>query len=147
MIGIGAILSFITGLGGTVSEITKSISNVQIARAKAETDQERMKYDAEVRELEARKAVIVAEAGHRLVAAINASVRAALAIGPISYVLKYYLWDKVIGAFVGCANLQGKAKADCETFATDGLSPQMAVVLTAVIAFYLGYNALARWRR
>lgn len=147
MIGIGAILSFVTGLGGTVSEITKSISNVQIARAKAETDQERIKHDAEIRELTARRDVLVAEAGHRLVAAINACVRAALAVGPISYVLKYYLWDKVIGAFVGCANLQGKAKPGCETFATDGLSPQMAAVLTAVIAFYLGYNVLARWRK
>jgi hypothetical protein len=148
MFSLAGILGFITGLAGPISAITKSITGLKEARLRADTDQERMKIDAEVQELHGRKAVLITEAGQRIAGTINATIRAALAIGPVSYVLKYYFWDKVIGSFVGCANLpKGPAPAHCATFVTDGLNAQMAAVLTAVLAFYLLYDLNARYRK
>lgn len=140
------ILGFITGLAGPISEVTGKITDLKKARVVADSDQEKARIDALIRENEDRKAVLVAEAGNRVAGTINASIRAFIAIGPASYVFKYYFWDKVVGAFVGCANLRGP-KVGCETFATDGLSPEMAAVMTAVIAFYFLYDMTARYRK
>lgn len=143
---LSLVLGFVTGLAGPVSEAIRSINDLKKQRLVAETDQERARLDAEIREAESRKAVLLAEAGQRLASAINASIRAFIAIGPASYIFKYYFWDKVVGSFVGCANLRGP-KSGCETFVTDGLNPEMAAVLTAVIAFYFVYDMTARFRR
>jgi hypothetical protein len=147
MIGLGTILGFITGLAGPISAATQSIADLKKARVVADSDQERARIDAQLHEAEGRKAVLVAEAGHRVAGAINASLRAFIAIGPAAYIFKYYFWDKVVGAFVGCANLRGEIREGCETFATDGLSTEMAGVLVAVVAFYFVYDMTARSRR
>ena len=145
---IGLIIGAITGLAGPISEAIRSVNDLKTKRLTVESDKERALIDAELREAEGRKAVLVAEAGNRIAGAINAAMRAALAIGPIAYVLKYYLWDKVVGSFAGCANLpKGKQPDHCSTFVTDGLNPEMAAVLTAVIAFYLLYDLTARFRK
>jgi beta-phosphoglucomutase-like phosphatase (HAD superfamily) len=143
------ILGVLTGLAGPIASFAKSITDLKAQREKAASDSERQKIDAEIREMEARKAAVIAEAGNRVAGAINATIRAALALGPVLYVLKYYAWDKVIGAFAGCANLpKGKPAPDkCATFVTDGLNVEMAGVLTAVIAFYLLYDLQARFRK
>lgn len=141
-----AALAALTGLAGPVASLATSINDLKAQRERAATDIERRKIDADIQELEARKAVLVAEAANRAAGAINAVIRAGLAIGPVAYVLKYYLWDKVIGAFAGCASLK-KMTPGCETFVTDGLNPEMAAVLTAVIAFYLLYDYKARHKK
>jgi hypothetical protein len=141
-----SILGFVTGLAGPIAEVSGKIADLKKARVVAESDEERAKIDAQIRENQDREAVLVAEAANRVAGAINASIRAFIAIGPASYIFKYYFWDKVVGAFVGCANLDGP-KAGCETFATDGLSTEMAAVMTAVIAFYFLYDMTARSRK
>ena len=141
-----SILGFVTGLAGPIAEVAGKVADLKKARVVAESDEDRAKIDAQIRENEDRKAVLVAEAGNRVAGAINAGIRAFIAIGPAAYVFKYYFWDKVVGAFVGCANLK-VPKAGCETFATDGLSTEMAAVMTAVIAFYFLYDMTARSRR
>lgn len=143
---LGTILGLITGLAGPISEVTGKIADLKKARVVADSDQERARIDAALQEAHDRKAVLVAEAGNRIAGAINAAIRAYIAIGPASYIAKYYLWDKVIGSFAGCANLKAP-KAGCETFVTDGLNSEMAAVLTAVIAFYLIYDITARYRK
>src|SRR5262245_3824365 len=105
MFTAAGILGLLTGLAGPISELIRSSNELKTKRLTVESDSERAKIDADIRELEARKAVLIAEAGNRIAGAINATIRAGLALGPVAYVLKYYLWDKVIGAFSGCANL------------------------------------------
>lgn len=140
------ILGVITGLAGPISSIVGKIEDRKIALAKAESDTERNKILGEIEELHGRQSVLVAEAGSRIAGAINAIMRAYIAIGPASYIAKYYFWDKVIGSFVGCAGPHAPVKG-CEIFTTDGLTPSMAGVMTAVVAFYFLYNWTAQFRR
>lgn len=146
MIGAATIIGALTGLAGPIATATGKIADLKAARVRAESDTERRKLDAEIAEAEGRKAALVAEAGHRIAGAFNAFIRAYIAIGPATYIFKYYFWDKVVGSFVGCAQLK-VMKPGCETFVTDGLTPQMAAVMTAVVAFYFLYDMSARWRR
>jgi hypothetical protein len=122
-----AFLGLLTGLAGPIRDITREITSLQQARLKAETDVEKAGITREIESAHDRKAVLVAEAGSRL----NAIVRAVAAVGPISYVLKIFLFDKVIGSFVGhTANI----------FRTDPLTTEQAAVLAAVIGFYFLYD-------
>jgi len=128
-----SLLGLLTGLGGAISSVTSAISNVQIAKINADTDEKRAELQRDEDALHDRRAVLVAEAGSR----INAVARFLLALGPILYVLKYYAWDKVVGSFLGCA---GPGAPVCRVFMTDGLSTQMTVVMTAVLGFYFLYS-------
>lgn len=139
------ILGFITGLAGPIRDIAGKIADLKIEQTKAETDQNKVKVQAEISELQARQAVLVAEAGSRLAAGINAFTRLFITIGPAAFIAKIFLWDKVIGAFVGCSG-PGQ-KTGCGTFVTDPLDTNLWGVVTAIIAFYFVYDLAARFRR
>jgi hypothetical protein len=141
LFSIASILGFLTGMGGVIRDVTARITDLKIAQVNAGTEQEKAKIQAQIDEAHDRRAVLVAEAGSR----INAMMRAAIAFGPALYVLKYYAWDKVLGSLVGCAGRT--APGTCQTFITDGLNDQMTTVLTAVIAFYFLYDAVATFRK
>jgi hypothetical protein len=131
---IPTVLTFLTGLSGTVGKVSDNIKELEIAKESTKSNKEKAIIDAQIQEAHDRKDVLVAEAGSR----INAVIRACIAIGPGMYVFKYYAIDKVIGSIIGC---RGDDMATyCSRFATDGLNAQMAVVLTAVIAFYFLYD-------
>lgn len=123
-------LATILSLLGLVSPIATKIADLYLARQQALTDIERAKIDAEIKNLENIKDVLVAEKSP-----INTFIRAFAAVGPIAYFSKIYLWDKVIGAFYGCAS---NSSFDCQRlFTTDALSdPTLAWVACAVIGFY-----------
>lgn len=126
------ILTTLTGLGTTASSISKDIRDLQMKKEETKSNERLREIDAQIQALHDRKDVLVAEAGSR----INGFVRAGFAIGPMLYVFKYYAIDKVIGSFVGCSGEIARTIPGCKVFATDGLSPQMAAVMTACIAFY-----------
>lgn len=128
---IPSILTFLTGLGGTATSISKDIRDVQIKKEQAKSDKDLKEIDAELSALHARKDVLVAEAGSRL----NAIMRAAIAIGPALYVFKYFFVDKFLGSLFLCSSTAGQ-ELRCQIFRTDGLNTEMAAVLTAVLAFY-----------
>ena len=115
---------------GFVSPIASKLADLYLARQKAITDVERAKIDAEIKNLENIRDVLVAEKSP-----INTFMRALAAIGPISFFTKIFLWDKVIGAFYGCS---ASNTLDCRRlFTTDPLSdPTLAWVACAVIGFY-----------
>jgi hypothetical protein len=136
---IPTILTFATGLGTTVSSISRDLRDKELARTKAQSDKEVKQIDADIQALHDRKDVLVAEAGSR----INAFVRAAIAIGPAMYVLKYYAWDKVLGSLFLCTGDAARNIPFCSPFRTDGLNTEMAVVLTAVLGFYF----LTSWKK
>lgn len=120
----------ILSIFGLISPIATKLADLYLARQKAVTDIERAKIDAEIKNLENVKDVLVAEKSP-----INTFMRAMAAIGPISFFTKIFLWDKVIGAFVGCA---ANSTLWCtQHFQTDRLDdPTLAWVAAAVIGFY-----------
>lgn len=121
-----AILSAIWKFFDPISRITDKIIDLQIKRADAKTEQERIAADERVQALEARRDVMIAEASLGL----NAWVRTAIAIGPTVYLLKIFIWDKVL-----------------KLGSTDALDTNLWQVVIAVIGFYFLYDIAARWKR
>lgn len=130
-----AILGFLTGMAGPLSTIATSIANTKAAMAAAQTDQERNKLLAAVEELHGRQAVLIAEAGSR----INAIIRGLFALPIALYFCKVFVFDKVLGSFLGHSS-------DGSMFTTDALGPDLWKLVLAVLAFYFLYDAAARWR-
>lgn len=147
MFSLATILGFITGLAGPISSITSKIADLKIAQEQAKTNQERIHVEQEIHEAESRKAVLVAEAGHRIAGTINAAVRVSLTIPVAAFLTKMLLWDKVVGSFYGCANKQIALSSVCTTFRTDPVDQNMWWVIGAVIAFYFAYDMFSKSRR
>lgn len=132
---IAGLPGLISGLFGTINGITAAIANERIALISAKTDEERIHSQERLSALQARQSVLIAEAGF---SRLNMIVRALLALGPASFLLKVFLWDKVIGSFVGCSGTT--ARGTCQTFLTDPLDVNLWSVITAVVAFYFLYE-------
>ena len=128
---IHSVLTFLTGLGGTATSISKDLRDRELARTKAQSDKELRQIDGEIAAIHDRKDVMVAEAGSRM----NATMRFIITLGPAAYIFKYYLVDKVLGSLFLCSGKLGEA-ARCSIFATDGLNDTMAIVMTSVLGFY-----------
>jgi hypothetical protein len=122
--------AFFKGLFGTVDGITKAISDQKIAAINATTEKERIHANEMVLTLQARRDVMIAESAH---SKINIWMRAAISVGPTSVLLKIFLWDKVIGSFVGCSQA---VKGTCGIFTTDPLDANLWQVIMVVLGFY-----------
>lgn len=133
---LSIILGFITGLAGPISNVVSKISDLQIAKVTAATDQERIHIDAQIAESHDRMSVLVAEAGSR----INATMRFLLALGPMVILNKIFIFDKVLGSLLGHSK-------DGSMFTTDALDSNLWGVVVAVISFYFVYDLAAGWRR
>lgn len=130
-----AIPSLISGLFGSINNITNAISNEKIASLNAKTDEERIAANERVNTLQARRDVMIAEAG---ASRLNIWIRSLIALGPASVLLKIFLWDKVIGSFVGCSG--PTAPGTCQTFTTDPLDANLWQVISIVVGFYFLYE-------
>lgn len=126
---IASIIGAVVGALNPISKITGQIADVKIARAKADTDDKRIAADERIKSLEARRDVLVAESGSR----INTFMRFALAFGPMLYLNKIFVWDKVLGPITGGT--------------TDPLDTNLWSVVIAVVSFYFLYDIAARWKR
>lgn len=135
MFSITTILGFITGLSGPIRDIITKISDLQIAKVQASTDQEKMHVDAQIAEAQDRMRVLQSEAGSR----VNAIMRFLLAFGPMVYLNKIFIFDKVLGS------LLGHAKGG-DLWSTDPLDSNLWAVVTAVLSFYFIYDLAASWR-
>jgi len=122
-------LSTIIGAFDPISRITESIAKAKIAAANAQTDREKIAAEERVATLEARRAVMIAEAGSR----INSIMRALLALAVVIIVWKLLVWDKALGQWTGGY--------------TDKLSDLDQHLIIAVIGFYFLYELGARWKR
>lgn len=124
-----SVLGSLTGLGGAIRDITASITNLQIAKVNAASDQEKAKIDADLAEAHDRRAVLIAEAGSR----INAIMRGAMAMPTVILLWKLEVYDKAFGQWTGGH--------------TDPLGDNLWKVITAVIAFYFIYDMAAKFRK
>jgi hypothetical protein len=120
---------FLFGLIDPVTRIIGKLADAKVDLAKAQTDQERIHAEERVKGLEARRDVLIAEAGSR----INAMIRAGFALPFVIYNAKLVLWDKVL--------------ADITRGSTDPLSPELFQVELACIGFYFLYEIGARLKR
>jgi hypothetical protein len=127
--------SILAGLFSTINGITAAISNERIAAMTAKTDQERVAAEERVHTLQQRRDVMIAESAQ---SNLNVYVRSCIALGPGSYILKIFLWDKVIGSLVGCSG--PTAAGTCGLFITDRLDANLWVVVQVVLGFYFLYE-------
>jgi hypothetical protein len=130
------ILGAITGLAGPISQAVANLTNLQIAKVTASTNESKMQIDAQISEAHDRVMVLTAEAGSR----INAIIRGMMAFGPMTYLNKVFIWDKVIGSFLGHAK-------GGDMWSTDPLDANLWTVVTVVLSFYFVYDIAASWRK
>ena len=122
-----AILAVILKFFDPIARITDKIVDLQIKKADAKTEQERIAADERGKALEARRDVMVAEGAFSW---LNPVMRFALAVGPAAFLLKVFIWDKVL-----------------KLGTTDALDANLWQVVIAVIGFYFLYDIAARWKR
>lgn len=127
---LSLILGLIPGLLTTVNGITNAIANEKIAALNATTTQEQIAAQERVNTLQAQRDVLIADASR---SSLDIYIRFFIAIGPGCYVLKYYLWDKVLQSWTGGS--------------TDGLNTDMKDVLIAVLGFYFLHSAASLFRK
>lgn len=108
-------IGFLLGLIDPISRIAGKIADVQIAKAQATTDQEKVAADERIKALEAQRDVMIAESSSK----INTIIRSLFGIPPAIYLAKLFVWDKVLGWGT-----------------TDPLSPVMEQTLWIVVGFY-----------
>lgn len=126
--------SLIGGLFGTINNITAAISNEKINARNAQTEEERIASDERVKSLEARRDLMIVEAG---VTKANIIVRSAAAVPIVIILWKLLVWDKVVGSLAGCARA---AKGTCSTFITDPLDDNQWKIVMLVLGFYFLYE-------
>lgn len=131
-----SIIGLLTGLAGPLANAFSQVEALQAAKLKASTDSEKQQLDAQLGEAHGRVMVLQSEAGSR----INAIIRGGFAFGPMVYLNKNFIWDKVIGSFLGYSK-------SGSMFDTDGLDVNLWQVVTAILAFYFVYDLAASWRK
>lgn len=130
------ILGALTGLAGPISQAVAKLTDLQIAKVQASTDADKNRIDGQISEAHDRMMVLTAEAGSR----INSIVRGFLAFGPMTYLNKVFVFDKVLGS------LLGHSKGG-DIFSTDPLDANLWTVVTVVLSFYFVYDIAASWRK
>ena len=106
------LFSFLSGsLGGITDDITRAYE----AKLKATNDSERLALDERINILEARKSIVLAAQSDPW----ERFVRILFALGPIIYLNKLFIYDKVLG--LG---------------STDGLSADLTQVMWVIIGGY-----------
>lgn len=122
-------LGFLFSLVNPIASIVGKIADARVELAKAQTDTERIHAQERVDSLQARRDVMMAEAGGPF-GWVNSVIRAGFAIPFVIYNSKLVLWDKVLS--LG---------------STDGLSTELFQIEVACISFYFLYDITARWKR
>lgn len=109
---IGWIIKIFTG---PVASITKELANAYLAKQNSKTEQERIAAEERIKELEARKDVILKAQSDPL----ERLVRIAWALPMVLYTWKLIIWDKIL-----------------EWGTTDNLSPDLWNIYMIVLAGY-----------
>jgi len=86
-------LSFLISLVNPIGRIAESLAEAKIKATDAATEQERIKAEVVVSQLEARQAVLIAEQS----SLVTRWIRPAFALPFIIYNFKVVVWDKVLG--------------------------------------------------
>lgn len=120
---IGPLLSLLPSALTSINNITASIANEKIAVTNAKTEQERIAAQERVNTLQARRDLMIAESQR---SNTNAYIRSGIALGPMIYLLKIFIWDKVLQTLT-----HGN---------TDPLDDNLWQVIMVVLGFYFLYE-------
>lgn len=110
---------FFTSIFSSIDNLTKAISDEKIAQVKATSDVEKAQIQANVDRLQAQRDVLIADASQ---SKLDIYIRSLIAIGPTVYLLKIFIYDKVLSNYT--------------MGTTDPLDPHLWNVVTAVLGFY-----------
>lgn len=122
--GVSAIKAILTPL----DSITRSITEWQVKKNDAKTEQERIYADENIKVLSLRRDIMVAEGAH---SKINQIVRAGLAFPVVFLVNKLIIYDIALGQWT-----QG---------VTDRIDDKVWQIIYSVIGFYLVDNIRQSW--
>lgn len=139
--GLGSIPTIISGLFSTVNGITQAISNEKIALINATTEREKIEINERITSLSAQRDVLVADSAK---SSVDMWMRVFAAVGPVSYITKVFLWDKVIGSFAGCSG--HTAPGTCEIFTTDPVTADQWYVVLIVLGFYFVHSTVGLFK-
>lgn len=127
-------LGLILGALNPIEKITTAIVKARADSINATTEQEKIAAQERVSTLQARRDVLIAEAG---VSKANLIVRAIFAVPIIVVIWKLLVWDKVIGSLVGCS---AAPRGTCGIFTTDPFDDNQWKIIMIVIGFYFLYE-------
>lgn len=122
---IGKALGLVPSLISQVTSIASAISNLEIAKLNATTDVEKATIQLQINQMQARQAVLIADAQH---SNLDEYIRIGFALPPMIYFGKIYLWDKVWASW--------------PQFETPPLETNDVYVLYAVLGFFLLSTAM-----
>lgn len=114
---------------GPLEKITEAIASVQLAKAKAMTDKEKIAADERLKTLEAKRDVLIAESGDKL----NRSMRALIALPVVIWLWKIIVFDNVFGAWLG--------------WSTPPLSDSIWSIVLTIIGFYFVDSIASRFQK
>jgi len=127
-------LSFLSGLLGllptlsnAITAVTNAIANEQVAKIKANTEEEKAVIDAHIQTLQAKRDVLIAEAGH---SNWDVICRVGLTIAPTFYMGKILVWDAAL-----------------HLGTTDNVQDHIWWYLTSVVGFYFLADGATRITR
>ena len=118
-----------------LTQMANNITDLQKMKVKAQSDHEIAAINAQIEAVHDRRQVLIAEAGSRL----NGIIRAGFTLLTFPVLAKVFVWDKVVGPFVGCV---GKDPVGCQMFNTDALGVELWSVIGAIVGFYF----LTTWK-
>lgn len=116
---------------GPLESITKAITQVQLEKARAATDKEKIAADERLKTLEAKRDVLIAEAGSGI--KLNALVRSLMAIPVVILLWKLVVFDNVFGQWTG--------------WSTPSLSDDLWLLVTVIVGFYFVDSIASRFKR
>lgn len=122
-------LGLLFSLVNPIASIVGKIADAKVELAKAQTDTERVHAQERVETLQAKRDIMIAEAGGPY-GWVNAWIRAGFALPFVIYNGKLVLWDKVLG-----------------WGSTDALSTELFQIEIACISFYFLYDITSRFKR
>jgi hypothetical protein len=103
----------------SIDNFTKAISDEKVAQIKATSDVQKAQIQANIDRLQAQRDVLIADASQ---SKLDIYIRSLIAIGPTAYLLKIFIYDKVLSNYT--------------MGTTDPLDPNLWNVVTAVLGFY-----------
>jgi len=131
-----AILGAITGLLGPITSLTKQYKELQMKRLEVEGDKNLKEIDAQIEEVNSKKAVLIAQAGSRVGMFFQGVGQLYLTL-PLGAIVWKYAYDKVVGPFHGCSGeIPRELIQHCKQFRTDSIDPHVWWAIGAMIAFY-----------
>ncbi len=123
---LGALPALISGLFTTINTVSNNLSNERINLQNATTDRERAEIQERISALQATRDVLIADAAK---SKVDMWVRVGFAVGPLVYLNKIFLYDKVLGYG-----------------STDPLDPHLWYVVMVIIGFYFVHNIVGMFK-